>query len=140
MYKQDISGPFIRVSHPVKGRIPFAKNKRAEDLEEHEKTLYYERMMLVYRLEGISKEVNGQCLNLVVGGIKSYSQDNLSKRSDSGQSLKIFIGFQVKVCSNLCIWTDGDCQELKVSSLDHIKLSMKELLKGYNYNDMIPKG
>src|SRR5690349_5163534 len=36
--------PSIRVSHPVKGRVPEARNKPANQLLEHEKTLYYERM------------------------------------------------------------------------------------------------
>src|SRR5215213_6177469 len=35
--------PAIRLSHPIKGRIPEAKNKAANELLEHEKTLYYER-------------------------------------------------------------------------------------------------
>ena len=40
LYKQEVAGPYNRVSNPVKGRIPSAKNKRAEDLDEHEKKLF----------------------------------------------------------------------------------------------------
>ena len=36
--------PAVRVSHPIKGRIPSAVGKSANKLQEHEKTLYYERM------------------------------------------------------------------------------------------------
>ena len=36
--------PNVRVSHPIKGRIPEAKGKAAKELEEWEKTIYYERM------------------------------------------------------------------------------------------------
>src|SRR5690606_37310207 len=36
--------PNIRLSHPIKGRITEAKQKPANELLEHEKTLYYERM------------------------------------------------------------------------------------------------
>ena len=37
----------IRLSHLIKGRIPEAKLKIAQDLEEYEKTLYYERMAFI---------------------------------------------------------------------------------------------
>ena len=37
--------PQIRVSHPVQGRIPEAMYKKPSELLDHEKTLYYERMM-----------------------------------------------------------------------------------------------
>ena len=39
--------PSVRLSHPIKGRIPEAKLKVAQDLEEYEKTLYYERMAFI---------------------------------------------------------------------------------------------
>lgn len=39
-----VLSPSVRISHPVKGRVPEAKNKPANELLEHEKTLYYERM------------------------------------------------------------------------------------------------
>ena len=41
---EQINAPQIRLSHPIKGRIPEAKNKSASELQEHEKTIYYERM------------------------------------------------------------------------------------------------
>ena len=37
--------PSVRVSHPVQGRIPEAKDKKPQELLEHEKTLYYERVL-----------------------------------------------------------------------------------------------
>src|SRR5664280_2187987 len=46
--------PNIRVSHPIKGRIPEAKNKPANELLDHEKTLYYERMMFCMEIPSIS--------------------------------------------------------------------------------------
>ncbi|NBU04719.1 MAG: DUF3871 family protein [Bacteroidetes bacterium] len=36
----NIYDPVIRVSHPVKGRIPEARHKKASELESHEETLY----------------------------------------------------------------------------------------------------
>jgi len=40
-----ISEPEIRVSHPIKGRVPDACHKAANQLLESEKTVYYERMI-----------------------------------------------------------------------------------------------
>ena len=65
--------PQIRVSHPIMGRIPSAKDKKALDLLDHEKTLYYERMMYLFQIPEIRSTVNNQELSLVFGGIKSYS-------------------------------------------------------------------
>jgi len=44
---EQILKPQIRVSHPIKGRIPDAKDKPAHLLQDWEKTIYYERMMFV---------------------------------------------------------------------------------------------
>jgi len=41
---EDVLQPAIRISHPIKGRIPEAMGKPANALLPHEKTLYYERM------------------------------------------------------------------------------------------------
>src|SRR6188474_1848466 len=42
---EHIYKPQVRLSHAVKGRIPEAKDKPANQLLDSEKTLYYERMM-----------------------------------------------------------------------------------------------
>src|SRR5680860_771500 len=44
---EQILKPAVRVSHPIKGRIPSAVGKPAKDLMENEKTLYYERIASV---------------------------------------------------------------------------------------------
>src|SRR5687768_2852858 len=43
----NVASPLVRVSHPIKGRVPEARNKPAAELMDHEKTLYYERMMFL---------------------------------------------------------------------------------------------
>ena len=127
-----LSKPEIRVSHPIKGRVPSAKHKRAEDLEAHEKTLYYERCMFIFRIPSLSREVNGQHLNLIVGGVKAYNLDKINGHRESMQHFKIFIGYQVKVCSNLCIWTDGAKLDVRISSMNHLTLQFRQLLEGYD--------
>ena len=67
--------PAIRVSHPIKGRIPEAMGKPAKELLEAEKTLYYERMAFVMELPGIKDSVGGNELSLTVGGVRAYNQE-----------------------------------------------------------------
>lgn len=127
-----LTEPQIRVSHPVKGRIPDAKNKKAIDLLPNESTLYYERMMFLIQIPNIKSRVNDQELSLVIGGIKSYSWDNLSKDFRANQQFKFFIGFQVYVCSNLCVSTDGVVLNFKTTSLSLIGQQIKLMVESYS--------
>lgn len=131
---EEISKPQIRLSHPVKGRVPEAKDKPAHELKEWEKTLYYERMMFVQEIPGIRDIIDGNELSLTVGGVKAYNQDNLYSRSLCDQHFKVFIGFQNKVCTNLCIWTDGYMNDIKVRSLGQLKACIRSLIEAYNSN------
>jgi len=127
-----ILNPNIRLSHPVKGRVPDARYKAASELLEHEKTIYYERMAFVVEIPSIYTEVDGNRLNLTVGGVKAYNLDNLYNRSGADQHFKIFVGFKNTVCTNLCISTDGYQAQLKVKSLARLQEAIHALLKDYN--------
>ena len=129
-----ILAPSIRVSHPIKGRVPEAKDKPAHQLMEWEKTLYYERMMFVIEVPSISDEIGGNRLSLTIGGVKAYNLDNLYSRNQSDQHFKLFIGFKNKVCTNLCIWTDGYMGDLRVKSTSQLRAAIRTLLEGYNKN------
>lgn len=126
--------PAIRVSHPIKGRIPEAKDKPAHQLLEWEKTLYYERMMFVIEVPSIQDEIDGNTLSLTIGGVKAYNQDNLYSRAQSDQHFKVFIGFKNKVCTNLCVWSDGYMGDLKVKTIGQLRAAIRTLLEGYNKN------
>src|SRR5688572_13081445 len=65
---ETILKPSVRVSHPIKGRIPEAKNKPAKDLLVHEKTLYYERMAFTIEVASVESTVSANPLKLMVGG------------------------------------------------------------------------
>jgi hypothetical protein len=121
----------IRVSHQIKGRIPSAVGKPAKELLEHEKTLYYERMAFVIEIPEISEMINGNQLNLSIGGVRSYNQENLFSKK-SIEKFKVFIGFQNKVCTNLCISTDGLKQDIRVSSVLELKAKIYELINSYD--------
>jgi len=123
--------PSIRTSHIIKGRIPSAVGKPAKELLEHEKTIYYERMAFMVEIPHINKYINNQKLNLTVGGVRSYSEQNLFSKK-SIEKFKIFIGFKNMVCCNLCIATDGLKDDLRVSSVEDLKSKTQELFLSYN--------
>ena len=132
VYKNEqILSPAIRVSHPIKGRTPEAKDKPAKDLFEHEKTIYYERMAFVIEIPTIRDNVNGNTLNLTIGGVKSYHLDNLYNRKGADEHFKVFIGFQNKVCCNLCVWSDGFVGNLKANNVNQLMQQIYKLISNY---------
>jgi hypothetical protein len=129
---ETILSPSVRLSHPIKGRIPTAKDKPAKELLEHEKTLYYERMAFVIELPSISDDIDGNQLSLTIGGVKSYSLDNLYNKKGVDEHFKVFIGFKNSVCTNLCVWLDGFVGDLKVKNLEQLIACMRTLFENYN--------
>jgi hypothetical protein len=129
---ETILKPAVRLSHPIKGRVPDAKDKPASQLEEWEKTVYYERMAFIIEIPTITDIVNGNRLNLTIGGIKAYNLDNLYNRKGADEHFKIFIGFQNKVCLNMCVWSDGAMMDLKVTSKGQLMACIRSLIQNYN--------
>ena len=127
-----VAMPNIRTSHIIKGRIPSAIGKPAKELLEHEKTIYYERMAFMIEIPHVFIFIDGQKLNLTVGGVRSYSQQNLFSKKGI-EKFKLFIGFKNMVCCNLCISTDGLMDDLRVSSVEELKQKAKQLFVSYNY-------
>jgi hypothetical protein len=113
--RETVMMPAVRVSHPIKGRVPEAMGKPANQLAEYEKTLYYERMAFVMEIPSIHDVVSGNKLSLTVGGVRAYNLENLN-RTKSEEKFKLFIGFNNWVCCNLCISTDGFKQEIRARS------------------------
>jgi hypothetical protein len=129
---EHILKPAIKVSHPVKGRIPDARNKPADQLEDWERTIYFERMAFIIEIPSISDIVGGNQLSLMVGGIKAYNLDNMYARKGADEHFKIFIGFKNTVCTNLCVWTDGSLLDLKVQNLGQLTGCIRSLIERYN--------
>ena len=126
-----LKAPDIRVSHIVKGRIPSAIGKPAKELLEHEKTVYYERCAFVIEIPEISEIVNGNRLNLTIGGVRSLSHENLYAKK-SLEKFKVFIGFQNKVCTNLCVSTDGYANDLRMGSILDLEEAVYSLSSQWN--------
>lgn len=131
--------PSIRLSHPIKGRIPDAKHKAASELQEHEKTIYYERMAFVIEVPTIYHDIDGNMLTLTIGGVKAYNLDNLYNKAGTDQHFKIFVGFKNMVCCNLCVATDGYQSSLKVKTIDMLKNNIKSLIQDFDAVRMAKK-
>lgn len=129
---ETVLSPVVRISHPVKGRVPEARNKPAKELLEHEKTIYYERMAFTIEVPTIHTIIDGNRLNLTIGGVKAYNLDNLYARSGTDQNFKVFIGFKNMVCTNLCVSTDGYLSNLNVKNVQQLYNAIYLLLKDYN--------
>ncbi len=129
---EDILSPSIRVSHPIKGRTPEARYKPASQLEDHERTIYYERAMFVFEIPSIQRTIDGQTLSLTIGGVKCYGDDKLNNKKGTAEHFKIFIGFSVKVCSNLCVWSDGAQVKLVVRSQGELMDAIMNMISSYN--------
>jgi hypothetical protein len=89
--------------------------------------------MFVIELPGITQTINGNQLNLTIGGVKSYNLDNLySKRTHADQRFQMFIGFQNKVCCNLCIWSDGLKEELGIKNMSQLGYAAENMIQQFN--------
>lgn len=130
-HQEVILDPSVRVSHPIKGRIPSARNKPAKDLSEWEKTLYYERAAFAIEIPTIHGQVGDNTLSLTIGGVKAYNLDSLHSRKGSDEHFKVFIGFQNKVCTNLCVWTDGYLADVRVKTVSQLIEAIRTLIKSY---------
>jgi hypothetical protein len=129
-----INFPEVRVSHIVKGRVPSAIGKPVKELLENEKTIYYERVMFKIEIPSISEDVNGNKLNLCVGGVRSLNQENLYGRKHL-EKFKVFIGFKNLVCTNLCVSSDGSVSELRVSNVNELKSQILEVIGNYEMQE-----
>jgi hypothetical protein len=122
----------VRVSHPIKGRIPSAKNKPVEELEEHERTIYYERVGFTFEIPEQTAQVGDNRVSMCVGGVKSYHLDNFHNCKGVDEHFKIFIGFQNRVCLNLCIQSDGIVDNLTARTVKELYIKVIELFTRYN--------
>lgn len=126
-----IDKPDIRVSHIVKGRIPEAIHKPANQLLESDKTQYFERMMFCIEVPTIYETVEGNKLTLTIGGVRAYNHMNLYSKK-TVERFKVFIGFKNMVCTNLCVSTDGYKSSLEVSNTSELYRAVLEMFHAYN--------
>ena len=126
-----VNAPEIRVSHTVKGRAPEAIHKSVKDLQEHEKTIYYERMAFAIEVKGFTNTIAGNPLTLTVGGVRAYNTENLFNKKVL-EHFKFFIGFQNLVCCNMCVSSDGFVEDMRVSSMQELSAKITDTIRRYN--------
>lgn len=123
--------PDIRVSHIIKGRIPEAIHKPANQLLESDKTIYYERCAFIIEVPTIWETVDGNKLTLTIGGVRAYNHMNLYSKK-TVEKFKVFIGFKNLVCTNLCVTTDGYLGCLEVTNTSDLYRAVLEMFNHYN--------
>lgn len=128
---ETIDTPEIRVSHVIKGRIPEAVRKPANQLLESDKTIYYERAAFSIDIPTVYETVEGNKLSLSIVGVRAYNQMNLYSKK-SPELFKLAIGFKNQVCCNMCIFTNGYKDELRVNNTAELYRSALELFNSYN--------
>ena len=124
--------PVVRVSHIIKGRIASSINKPANELLETDKTIWYERCAFIIKIPGITQIVNGNELTLTVGGVRAFNKENLYSKK-SIEQFSVFIGFINKICTNLCISSDGYKDEFRVTNVLELQDRMEMLFDNYSY-------
>ena len=129
--REIITDPVIRASHIIKGRIPEAIHKPVNQLLESDKTQYFERLMFCAEIPSIHQDIDGCRLNLTIGGVRAYNEQNLYSRK-SPEKFKVFIGFKNLVCCNLCVSTDGYKANLRVMDTAAMMSSAEDLFRSYD--------
>lgn len=122
-----------RVSHPIIGRVPSAQYKKASELTDDEKTVFYQRMAFVCHVKDLTRSINGQTVHLCVGGVRAYNEDKLYNRI-SPMKFKVFVGWQVRVCSNLMLTCDGNSGTIECLTEADIMQKAFELFENFNPN------
>ena len=56
----ELTQPELRVSHPIIGRIPSAQHKKANELTDDEKTIFYQRIAWICHVQNLICYINGQ--------------------------------------------------------------------------------
>ena len=129
---ETVTAPDIRVSHIVRGRTPNALRKRASELLECEKTQFYQRMAFAFTIPTIFETINGEKLELCIGGVRNYNDLNLYRASKGVEKFSIFVGWRVKICSNQVLSGQGVKLSMEVMSLRQLYQQTLELF--YNFN------
>ena len=129
---EQVTSPSIRVSHIVRGRTPDALGKRASELLECEKTQFYQRLAFAFTIPTIYETIEGQRLELCVGGVRNYNDLNLYRASKGVEKFSVFVGWRVRICSNQILTGQGVKLSMEVMSLGQLYQQVMELFNGFN--------
>lgn len=128
---ESMNTPEIRVSHIVRGRTPDALGKKASELLECEKTQFYQRLAFAFTIPTIYETLNGQRLELCVGGVRNYNDLNLYRTTKGAEKFSVFVGWRVRICSNQILTGDGVRLSMEVMSVRNIYKNVMDLFSGF---------
>ena len=130
--KEILSDVECRVSHKVCGRIPSAVGKPANQLEDWERTQYYERFAFGIEVKSVTDTISENKLSLSVVGVRSYQHTNLYGKKGF-EVFKLAIGFCNHVCTNMSINSeDGLLSEILVLNVKDLQMKALDLFQSYN--------
>ena len=129
---ETVNAPDIRVSHIVRGRIPSALHKKASELLESEKTQFYQRLAFAFTIPTIYETVNGERLELCVGGVRNYNDLNLYRQGKGVEKFSVFIGWRVSICSNQVLTGQGVSLQMEVMDIQQLWMKVMELFQQFN--------
>jgi hypothetical protein len=129
---EQLTKPTIRASHIVRGRTPDALGKKASELLECEKTQFYQRLAFAFTIPTIYETVEGQRLELCVGGVRNYNDLNLYRSSKGVEKFSVFVGWRVRICSNQILTGQGVKLSMEVMDLKQLYQQVMELFNGFN--------
>ena len=129
---ETVTTPDVRVSHIVRGRTPDALGKRASELLECEKTQFYQRLAFAFTIPTIYETIDGQRLELCIGGVRNYNDLNLYRASKGVEKFSVFVGWRVRICSNQILTGQGVKLSMEVMDLRQLYQQVMELFNGFN--------
>ncbi len=127
---EQVDDPEIVVSHIIKGRIPEAIHKPANQLSDSDRTIYYERMAFAFEIPSVQTVIGGNRLNLCITGVRAYNRENLFSKK-TAERFSVAVGFRNTVCCNLCTFTDGYKADLRAMNTYDLYRGVMELLSRY---------
>lgn len=129
---ETVNAPDIRVSHIVRGRTPNALGKKASELLECEKTQFYQRLAFAFTVPTIFETLEGQKMELCVGGVRNYSDLNLYRTSKGMEKFSVFVGWRVNICSNQILTGQGVKLSMEVMNIADLYKNVMDLFCRFN--------
>ena len=88
-------------------------------------------MAFAFTIPTIFESINGQKLELCVGGVRNYSDLNLYRQNKGVEKVSIFVGWRVRICSNQILTGDGVKLSLEVMTVSDIYKAAMELFYSF---------
>lgn len=128
--EKNLSRMEFRVSHPISGRTPDAINLKANELLDHQKTLFYQRIAACLTVKSKSTTICGNDTDFTIGFVRSYHTTNLYG-SKVPEKITLFTGTRIRVCSNMCLTTNGLKDNIECLTASDVYQNTLELLDSY---------